>query len=294
MCPPRRHAKGNLRVTRIAVVQTNPKFGVPGHNLDRIEATMRELATDGVELTVFPECDVTGYVYASLEEAMEVAESVPGPVCERLASISAECGVYAVVGTLEREGDRCFNAALLVGPDGFSAKYRKTHTLCLGVDRFTTPGDIPFRVHDLPFGRLGILICYDLRFPEAPRALALAGAQAIALPTNWPAASTLQPDVFTRARAAENRVFVLAADRVGTEREAQFLGRSQIVDPDGAVRREASRDRQEILIADIDFQEADIKNLVMEAGKHEMDCLADRRPELYGAVARVSEPEVRP
>jgi predicted amidohydrolase len=154
------------------------------------------------------------------------------------------------------------------------------------VDRFTTPGDIPYRVHDLPIGRLGILICYDLRFPEPPRILTLRGAQILALPTNWPESSAIQPDVFTRSRAAENRIFVLAADRVGEERGARFLGRSQIVAPDGTVLREAARDAQELLLADIEPAEADIKHVVVRAGEHEMDCLADRRPDLYTELAQ--------
>jgi predicted amidohydrolase len=186
---------------------------------------------------------------------------------------------------LERVGERCFNTAILAGPHGIEAIYRKTHTLCLGVDRFTTPGDIPYRVYDLPIGRLGILICYDLRFPEPARILALQGVQMIALPTNWPESSTIQPDVFTRSRAAENHVFVLAADRVGEERGARFLGRSQIVGPNGAVLSEASRDSQEALLYDIEPSAADGKNVVVRAGFHEMDCMADRRPDLYAQIA---------
>jgi predicted amidohydrolase len=187
---------------------------------------------------------------------------------------------------LERDGDRCYNTAILAGPGGIEAIYRKTHTLCLGVDRFTTPGDIGYRVNDLPVGRVGILICYDLRFPESARLLALQGAQIIVLPTNWPETSSIQPDIFTRARAAENRVFVLAADRVGTERGARFLGRSQIVAPSGTVLAEASTDRAELLVLDVDPLEADLKNVVVRAGAHEMDVLADRRPELYGELVR--------
>jgi predicted amidohydrolase len=187
---------------------------------------------------------------------------------------------------LERDGDRCYNTAILAGPGGIEAIYRKTHTLCLGVDRFTTSGDIGYRVNDLPVGRVGILICYDLRFPESARLLALQGAQIIVLPTNWPETSSIQPDIFTRARAAENRVFVLAADRVGTERGARFLGRSQIVAPSGTVLAEASTDRAELLVLDVDPLEADLKNVVVRAGAHEMDVLADRRPELYGELVR--------
>ncbi|HLJ66028.1 MAG TPA: carbon-nitrogen hydrolase family protein [Chloroflexota bacterium] len=271
-------------MVKVAVVQTDPAIGEIGRNIALIEDTLETIARSGAKLAVFPECALTGYMYGSLEEALGVAEPVPGPSARRIAAATERLGVYAVVGMLEREGHRCFNTALLAGPRGIEAVYRKTHTLCLGVDRFTTPGDIPYRVHNLPFGRIGILICYDLRFPEAARALSLERAQAILLPTNWPVSSRVQPDVLTRARAAENRVFVLAADRVGSERGARFLGRSQIVDPTGTVVQEAGPTNPEVLLAEVDLTEADRKHVVLQPGVHEMDLEGDRRPDLYGTL----------
>jgi predicted amidohydrolase len=273
-------------MVKAAVVQIDPHLADKEHNLRLVEEQLVRAAEEDAALAVFPECAVSGYVFESLEEALEVAEPVPGPATERIAAAAAGTGLYAIVGLLERVGDRCFNTAIVVGPTGLEAVYRKTHTLYLGVDRFTTPGDIPYRVLDLPVGRVGVLICYDLRFPETVRALALQGAQIVALPTNWPQASSIQADVFTRARAAENRVFVLAADRVGQERGAHFLGRSQIVAPSGAVLAEASHDRSEMLLGDVDPAEADEKRVVIRAGVHEMDFFADRRPELYGELVR--------
>lgn len=281
-------------MVRAAVVQFDPQLAEPDRNVATIEATIAQLGTEGVNLAVFPECAVTGYVYGSLDEALGVAEPIPGARSDRLAAAADRHGVYAVVGTLERAGDRCFNSAILVGPGGLLATYRKTHTLCLGVDRFTTPGDIPYQVHDLPFGRIGILICYDLRFPEPARVLALQGAQAILLPTNWPETSFIQADVFTRSRAAENRIFILAANRIGEERDARFLGRSQMVAPDGNVIVEASRREPATLIRELDLDLADTKNVVLRPGEHEYDAFADRRPDLYGLLQReVATSEVR-
>lgn len=285
---------GRHDMVRAGIVQFDPRLADTGRNLDVIEQEMAQAASHGVELAVFPECSVTGYVFHSLDEAMAVAEPIPGPSSERIAAVAARQGLFAIIGMLERCGERLFNSAILVGPRGLEATYRKTHTLCLGVDRFTTPGDIPYRVLDLPIGRLGILICYDQRFPEPARALALLGAQIIALPTNWPVSSTIQPDVFTRSRAAENRVFLLAADRVGCERGTRFLGRSQVVAPDGTVLCEASPDEPEMLVADLDLAEADRKHVVVAPGEHEMDAVADRRPDLYGALVAEQQPaEVR-
>jgi predicted amidohydrolase len=273
-------------MTRVAVIQFDPALGNTRSNLDAIERHVAAAAEQGAELAILPECAVTGYVYQSREEALEVAEPIPGAFSQAIAAITQAHRIFAVVGALEKEGRDLYNTALLSGPRGLEAVYRKTHTLCLGVDRFTTPGNLPYRVHDLPFGRLGILICYDLRFPEPSRILGLAGAQIIALPTNWPASSTIQPDVFSRARAAENHVFLLAADRVGEERGARFLGRSQIIDPNGTVLAEASERGTETLLQDIDLSQADEKHVVLRAGEHEFDCVADRRPELYGDLIR--------
>jgi predicted amidohydrolase len=226
-------------------------------------------------------------MFASLDEGMEVTESIPGPSTLELIDIAREHQIYLVAGLLERLGPRLFNAAVLIGPEGHLATYRKTHTLCLGVDRFVSPGDQPYAVHDLPIGRIGILICYDLRFPEAARALGLAGVQVIVVPTNWPDSSSIMPEVFARCRAAENRVFLVAADRVGKERGATFLGRSVIVSADGAVMAEAGSVDPEMLVADLDLRQADRKHVVLVPGEHESDIVRDRRPDLYDrAVVR--------
>ncbi len=271
---------------RVAVCQIDPHIAEPAFNLAMIEQEMARLAADHVQLAVYPECAVSGYVFSSLREAMLVAEPIPGPATDRLAAASTRCQMYAVTGMLERDGDACFNTAILTGPEGLISVYRKTHILCMGVDRFTTPGGGPLRVYNLPFGRIGILICYDLRFPETARALALEGVQAIVVPTNWPETSFIQADVFTRSRAAENRVFVLAANRTGEERGTRFLGRSQIVGVDGVVLAEASRQEIESVVLDIELSDADTKHVVVSAGEHEMDGISDRRPDLYGALVR--------
>jgi predicted amidohydrolase len=270
---------------RVAISQFDPTLGNTERNLQSIDCAIEHAAQQGASLTVFPECSVSGYVFNSLQEAWRIADTIPGPVTDHLVDTAARHNVSIVVGMLERAGERCYNSAVLVGPMGLQAVYRKAHTLCLGVDRFTTPGDIPFAVHQIPGARIGILICYDLRFPEPARILALQGAQIIVLPTNWPVGSTIQPDLFTRTRAAENRVFLLAADRVGIERGAQFLGRSQVVGPAGDVRAEAGTTREDLLVFDIDPTEADTKRMVVRPGEHEFDFFGDRRPDLYDTLS---------
>jgi predicted amidohydrolase len=144
---------------------------------------------------------------------------------------------------------------------------------------------VPF---ETPVGAVGIQICFDLRFPEGMRACALAGAELVAHPTNWPTAARPVADFVTRTRALENRVFLLTADRVGRERWAEFGGWSQIVDPGGRRLAEASEGREGLLVAEIDPTEARAKDLVLSPGEYEMRLFEGRRPELYGGLVERS------
>ena len=197
--------------------------------------------------------------------------------------------MHVVCGLLERVGDDIYNAAVLVGPDGVIGSYRKTHLPFLGVDRFTVPGDV-LPVFDTPLGRVGLEICYDLRFPEVTRTLALAGADIVAHPTAFPVAARIQTELITVARAAENRIFLLTANRVGKERNGEFCGWSQIVDPYGVRLAEAGAVEETLLSRDIDVEQARNKDYVIP-GEYELYLFGDRRPELYGAL--VAERQAR-
>ncbi len=246
-----------------------------------------EAAAGGADLIVLPECAISGYAFSNLEAARSAAESTPGPTSQALELACRRLGVYAVVGLLEADAGRIYNSALLVGPDGLLARYRKTHLPCLGVDRFVDAGQA-LDVHDTPIGRLGLLICYDLRFPEAARVLALHGADVIVHPTNWHWTSDDFPDFINPARARESRVYVLSADRWGHEGETRYLGRSQIVDVTGKVLAEAPREGDGILHAQLDLARARQKHLVLEPGVFESDVFGDRRPDLYGRLSAQS------
>jgi predicted amidohydrolase len=271
-------------MTNVAVAQIESRPVEPQANLSKVMAWMERAADQAAELVVFPECALTGYML-SAEEAREVAEPIPGPRTSQLAGVCRRTGILAVVGTIARdEQGQCFNTAVMVGPDGVIACYHKTHLIRLGVDRFLTPGGALSGPFETSQGSLGMLICYDLRFPEPARVLGLAGAQAILLPTAWPQAARLYPDHVARTRAAENGIFIVAADHVGEERGGRYLGRSLIVGPDGEVVAEASPDDEEMLMADLDLARSDRKRRTFIPGEYELDILADRRPELYGPV----------
>jgi predicted amidohydrolase len=280
-----------MALWKIAGVQMDCRLGDRPHNLEHIRARLREAATAGARLVIFPECATTGYCFASKAEALPHAETIPGPSTDAFAADCARLGVWAVVGMLERAADdRLFNACVLVGPAGVAAVYHKAHLPCLGVDHFTTPGDGPFAVHDLGGLRVGMNICYDGSFPEAARVLMLRGADLIVLPTNWPTAALGTVKYLIQARAAENRVFYAAVNRIGTERDFRFLGMSRIVNVNGELLAASDDDRPAILYADIDPAQARDKHIVIVPKEYELDRMRDRRPELYGPISAAIRP----
>ena len=273
---------------RVAVAQLDPALGETERNLETCLARLEEATAAGAELLVLPECALPGYMFESADEALPFAEEIPGPSTAALAEACRRLDVHVVCGLLERNGDALHNAAVLVGPDGLVGTYRKTHLPFLGVDRFVTAGD-ELNVYDTPLGRIGIEICYDLRFPEATRTLALQGAELVAHPTNFPVAARIQTELITVARAAENRVFLLTANRVGKERWAEFCGRSQIVDPHGTRLAEADEAEETLLVADVELEKARDKDYVIP-GDYELYLFGDRRPELYGLLVEETLP----
>jgi predicted amidohydrolase len=253
-------------------------------NFERALAWLERAASLGAALIVLPEAALSGYCFASRDEAAPHALAQDAEPLQRFAARCAELGVTGVLGYLEAApGEQVYNSACVAMPSGEVATYRKTHLPTLGVDRFLSKGDrLP--TFEAAWGSLGCLICYDVRFPEPARVLALQGMDVLAVPTNWPAGAESTPDFVLRARARENRVFVVAADRVGVERGRQFIGRSQIVDATGRVLAEADGEEETILFAQIDPAEARRKRIVIEPGEWEQDPVGDRRPELYGLL----------
>ncbi len=202
----------------------------------------------------------------------------------------ASLDLHAVVGFLERDGDRVYNTAALIGPAGLVGKYRKVHLPCLAADRFVDIGTYKEPpVFDTPLGRIGLAICYDLRFPESARSLALAGADIIAQPTNSVSQSAALFDYFTVVRACENRVYLLMCNRPDLERDMQFVGRSQIIAPSGQILAEAGAG-EEIITAEVEVGQARDKNIVFTKDSFELSIFEDRRPDLYGLITSDTDP----
>jgi len=269
---------------RIAGVQIDISLADPDRNRARMVERFVEARRGGAELVVFPECAVTGYCFEAREEALPFAESIPGPSTELFAELCRGHGGNAVFGMIERDGDRVFNAAALVGSEGLIASYRKVHLPYLGVDRFLDFGDRPFAVHEAAGLRVGLNICYDSGFPESSRVLALAGVDLIVLPTNWPTGAETLAEHAIATRALENAIYYVAVNRVGEERGFRFIGGSRICDPTGRTLAVGPPAGEEILYADVDPQKARQKTIVRVPGKHLIDRLADRRPDFYTSL----------
>jgi len=269
---------------RAAVGQFAPVLGDVPANLARCDALVAAAAADGAELVVLPECALTGYMFDDAAEAEAVARRA-GPALAALEALVARQGTSVVIGTLACDDDGALrNRAVLLGPEGAVAAYDKTHLPYMGADRFVTAGDAAFEAVATPRATVALQVCYDLRFPEVTRCQVLDGAQVIAHPTNWGmVAARTNADFMTRARAFESGVFLLTANRVGTENGMTFCGRSQIVDPQGQVVALAGETGEALLVADLELERTG-KHIVVEEAVYEMDLLGDRRPDLYGPL----------
>lgn len=271
--------------TEIAAVQMEPKIMRNPDNLEEITARMRVAAGSGAELIVFPECALTGYVFASRKEALPYLETVPGPSTMKLEACCRELGVYAVVGLLETKENKYFNTAALIGPEGLIGRYRKVHLPYLGIDRFLDPGDEPFKVYQTDIGNIGIFICYDCNFPESARVMALMGADILVLPTNWPEGRERIPQYVVPTRALENRVHLVAVNRIGSERGTGFIGQSKIINSRGDTLAQAGN-KAEILYGKVSLAESREKRVIFKPGEFEVDYIKDRRPEFYDRITR--------
>ena len=269
---------------RVSCIQFEPQIGAVAANTARAAELVRAAAAEGSGLIVLPELASTGYVFETQEEAATLAEPVPdGPTTRAWATLAAELGIHLVAGIAEKAGGALYNAAVIVGPEGYIGTYRKAH-LWDRENLFFARGDLGFPVFDTALGKVGVAICYDGWFPETFRQLALGGAEIVCIPTNWvpmpdqPAGEAAMANTLHRAAAHSNGLFIACADRVGTERGQPFEGQSLIIGPKGwPLAGPASRDRTEILSAVVDLAEVGAKDL-----NRFNSLLRDRRTDIYG------------
>jgi predicted amidohydrolase len=274
------------RTLRVAVAQYQPHIGDAEGNRAAAVGWAEAAAEQGAQLAVLPELASSGYVFAGEEEAAALAEDADtGKTVAALVDVCRRRMLHVVAG-LNEQGDGCrHNSAVVLGPAGRLATYRKLHLFYDEQTWFRAGQEVV--VVDLPTARVGVAICYDLWFPELARALALRGAEVLAVPTNWVASfrprlhderGYCQGDIMAMAAAAANGTAVACADRVGEERGVTFLGASIIVGPDGwPLAGPASPDADQLLVADVDLDA--VERTRWRTPRNHL--LRDRRPDVY-------------
>lgn len=257
----------------VSAIQFNPSENLE-KNLELIDGYIRIAAKSGSKLIVLPEICEFGYNIAAIEKH---ATQFPNVATKKISGLAKEYGAIIVAGLAEKRLDKLFNTAVVFGPDGgIRAKYDKTH-LCK-VPPFNEPSLFShgqsFFVTDVIGIKIGIAICFDSRFPEVFRKLALMGAQIIVHPAAFPRMRIDQLELCVRTRALENQLFMITANFCGLAGSLEYGGRSMIIDPIGDIRAKAKDLEPEIITSDIDLDD-------VERFRKEQPIFSQRRPEIY-------------
>ncbi|MGW6143191.1 carbon-nitrogen hydrolase family protein [Streptomyces sp. NPDC055144] len=257
---------------RTALLQSSGRPGSVAENLKVLDEAAGRAAATGARLLAAPEMFLTGYAIG--DDVARLAEPADGPSAQAVAEIAARHGVAVAYGYPERDGELVFNSAQLIAPDGTRlANYRKTHLFgCFERDSFT-PGDQAVVQAELDGVRIGLMICYDVEFPENVRAHALAGTDLLLVPTAQMHPYQFVAESVVPVRAFENQMYVAYVNRVGQEGEFEFVGLSTLAGPDGVARARAGRG-DELICADVD-------PAFLAASRDANPYLSDRRPGLY-------------
>jgi 5-aminopentanamidase len=269
-------------VTRITCCQLAPVVADLAANVRLTTDAVRAAVADGARVVLLPELATSGYVFESAAEARSVAIAPDHAVFAEWASIVQPVDGVVIGGFAELGRDGLvYNSAAVVAASGVLAVYRKVHLWAREKLIFEAGSSEP-PVVDTPVGKIGVLICFDLEFPEFPRSIALRGAELIAAPTNWPRetvpAGERVPEVtVAMASAYSNHVAIACCDRAGVERGQEWNEASCIVDERGWVI--ATANDAGLVTADLDLSRSHDKTI-----GELVDVFGDRRPELYGAL----------
>ncbi len=287
-----------MSVARAALAQFTGSYATE-KNVAKASALAREAAGNGAHIVCFPE--ICNTVYLPWEEdARHFAQAEPesGSSVTTMRAVARETGITIVYPFFERDGDHYFNAAVVIDPDGgIQGKYRKAsvpHARLLpgASERFYfTPGDLPYRVFDTPFGfRFGIIICYERNLPEPARCVALAGADLLLVPVATTALVRPWWEVLLRAHAIQNVMYVGACNKVGPDEDGapgtDYFGTSLMIDPRGDVVAQGSDTAEEIVYMDLDLD-------LLARQRAQWTFFEDRRPDLYGAITAAGSTPMR-
>ena len=269
-------------------------------NIRTASRLVRRAAEAGAKIVCLPELFNTMYFCVERRpEYFDWAEPIPGPTTDTMAALARETGTVLICPVFERTADGTYyNAAAVLGPDGeLLGKYRKSSIPFMdrarsheprGDEKFYfAPGDLGFPTFETPFGRIGILICYDRHFPEAARVLGLGGAEIVFVPTNTTRMARYLWDLELRAHAIANVYYVCGVNKVGVDAggsSRDHHGDSLVCNPRGEILAQASATEEDVVLADVDLS-------VIPELRALWGYYRDRRPDLYGPVAEVTTPD---
>ncbi|WP_405560110.1 carbon-nitrogen hydrolase family protein [Streptomyces sp. NBC_01180] len=260
---------------RTALLQSSGRPGDVAGNLTALDEAADRAAASGAGLLVCPELFLTGYAIG--DDVPRLAEPADGASARAVSDTAVRHGIAVLYGYPERNGERIHNAAQLIGADGHSqANYRKTHLFGCFEQKWFTPGDTPVVQAELAGLRIGIMICYDVEFPENVRAHALAGTDLLLVPTAQMHPFQFVAESLVPVRAFENQLYIAYVNRTGPEGDFEFVGLSCLAGPDGTVRARAGRGT-ELITGDAD-------PALLRASRENNPYLRDRRPDLYRSL----------
>jgi len=270
---------------KLALSQISCERGNKTQNLRKIEENVIAARRQGAELVIFPELSVTGYTVR--DQSYELAETIPGASTITLAEIAKRTRTHIVFGLpelSEKTQATIYNSAVMVGPKGLIGKYRKmylpTHSV-FEEKRYFRLG-YEAAAFDTDLGRIGLMICYDVFFPEVSRLLRLQGAQLIVCISASPAIRRTYFETLTAARAIENTAFFAYVNLVGIEDGLQFWGGSRLIGPQGKLLAKATYDDEDLVIGVVDY--ADMRSI-----ETFVPTLRDLRPELFDKLKEGAE-----
>ena len=268
-----------MREITVATVQMQPTLGQMEENLARINELITRIATEqSVDLIVFPELATTGYEVGP--RFPYLAQRVPGPAVNLIAQQASEFGVYVAFGmvTKEKVESILYNSAVLVGPDGeLAGQYNKLHLR--GEERIAFRPGYRLQAIETGIGTIGLMVGWDLAFPEVARCLVLEGAELLAVCANWERPGAVEWRTYLQARAYENAVFVAAANRVGEEPSYTFFGQSAVVGPRGRTYASVDDPIEGYAVARIDLD-------LVRQQREDTQVLQCRQPAAYRAIVR--------
>jgi predicted amidohydrolase len=272
-------------VFKIALAQISCKQADKTENLRKIKKTVAKAKRQGAELVIFPELSLTGYVVR--DEIYELAERIPGPSTKIIEDVAKKNDIHVVFGMPEisdKTEATLHNSAVLIGPEGFVGKYHKmylpTHSI-FEERRYFRPG-YETAVFDTELGKLGLIICYDIYFPEVARLTRLKGAELIVCISASPGVRRSFFEVLTVARAIENTAFLAFVNLAGIQDGLQFWGGSRLMGPSGRVLVQAKYDEDDFVMGEVNYP--DIRSI-----EPFVPTLRDLRPELFDQLKRSAE-----